>query len=325
MAPILETQNLHAYFFTKAGTVRAVNGVDLTLMEGQVLALVGESGSGKTATALAMIGLLPYPGKVVEGEVRYQGEDLLRASESRWREVRGKEISMVFQDAQAALNPTLSIGQQVEELLATHTRLGKRELRARAIELLTQVDLPEPELMLRRYSFHLSGGQCQRVMLSMATALSPRVLIADEPTSNLDVTLQAEMLARLKRLQQEMNTSILLITHDMGVVAQMADEVAVMYAGTIVERAETRLLFRHPSHPYTWALFQALPRLDQRRSLRPLRGTPPDMINLPDQCPFIPRCPKATNVCRLSPRPPLDQGEAGHPVACYNPMLEPQE
>ena len=318
-SPILEVKDLHTAFATREGVVRAVNGVSLTLEEDAVLGVVGESGAGKTVTALSILQLLPFPGRVVGGSVRYNGMELLGLSPEQMRPIRGKEISLIFQDAAAALNPVIPIGKQVEEIILEHTRMGKRQARSRSVDLLSQMGIPDPSRMMDRYPFQLSGGMAQRVMLAIGVAMNPRVLIADEPTSNLDVTLQAEILQRLRQMRHENHSSIMLITHDLGVVAQMADTVAVMYGGMIVEYSEARALFARPAHPYTWGLFQALPRLDTTaRSLVPMRGTPPRMIDPPDQCPFLHRCPKATNQCRTEPRPKLQQVGAGHRVACYN-------
>ncbi len=316
---LLEVRDLHTYFMAKEGTVKAVNGVSFTLEEDSVLGLVGESGSGKTVTALSILQLVPFPGKIVEGSITYNGESLLDMSTERLRSIRGREISLIFQDSGAALNPVIPIGRQVEEIMLEHTDMGKRQARATAEDLLKQMGIPDARRMLDQYPFQLSGGMAQRVMMAIGVALNPRVLIADEPTSNLDVTLQAEMLQRLRRLRQENHSAIMLITHDLGVVAQMAERVVVMYGGTVVEHATTRDLFARPYHPYTWGLFQALPRLDApQRALTPMRGAPPEMMDPPDQCPFLHRCSKATAECRTSPRPPLDEVAEGHWVACYN-------
>ncbi len=316
---LLEVRDLHTYFLTKEGTVKAVNGVSFTLEEDSVLGLVGESGSGKTVTALSILQLVPFPGKIVEGSITYNGQNLLDMSTERLRALRGQEISLIFQDSGAALNPVIPIGRQVEEIMLEHTDMGKRQARATAEDLLKQMGIPDSRRMLDQYPFQLSGGMAQRVMMAIGVALNPRVLIADEPTSNLDVTLQAEMLQRLRRLRQENHSAIMLITHDLGVIAQMAERVVVMYGGTVVEQATTRDLFARPYHPYTWGLFQALPRLDApQRSLTPLRGAPPQMMDPPDQCPFLHRCSKATAECRTSPRPPLDEVAENHWVACYN-------
>ena len=323
-SPILEVKDLHTAFGTRDGVVKAVNGVSLTLDEDAILGVVGESGAGKTVTALSILQLLPFPGRVVGGSVRYNGVELLSLSADQMRPIRGKEISLIFQDAAAALNPVISIGKQVEEIIREHTRMGKRQVRSRSVDLLNQMGIPDASHMMDRYPFQLSGGMAQRVMLAIGVAMNPRVLIADEPTSNLDVTLQAEILLRLRQMRKENHSSIMLITHDLGVLAQMADTVAVMYAGMIVEYAETRALFARPAHPYTWGLFQALPRLDSTASLVPMRGTPPRMIDPPDQCPFLNRCPKATNQCRTEPRPKLQSIGAGHQVACYNQISYPE-
>lgn len=322
---LLEIENLHTHFMTKDGVVKAVNGVSLTLNEDSVLGVVGESGSGKTVTALSILQLVPFPGKIVQGNIPYEGVDLLSLSPERMRRIRGKEISLIFQDAGTALNPVIPIGKQVEEIMLEHTNMGKKQARYIAADLLAQMGIPEARRMLDRYPFQLSGGMAQRVMMAIGVALKPRVLIADEPTSNLDVTLQAEMLQRLKQLRQENHSAIMLITHDLGIVAQMADTVAVMYGGTIVEYTDTHTLFKHPMHPYTWGLFQALPRLDSpERALTPMRGAPPKMIDPPDECPFLERCAKATNQCRTSPRPQLVEIESGHRIACYNPIAYSQ-
>ncbi|MDP2953833.1 MAG: ABC transporter ATP-binding protein [Chloroflexota bacterium] len=298
-----------------------VNGVSFSLQRESTLGLVGESGSGKTITALSLLRLLPYPGKVVEGEVYFDGMNLLEMEDEALRQIRGKRIAMVFQDPSASLNPMIPIGPQVEEIITNDLSLTKEEAERWVLSALTQVHLPDPADIISRYPFQLSRGMCQRVMLAMAMALSPQVLIADEPTSALDVTLQAVLLDEIQKLKEECHSSVILITHDLGVIAHMADEVAVMYAGSIVEQADTVSLFQRPSHPYTWALFQALPRWDRpTKNLFKIRGLPPDLLNLPDQCAFVPRCHKARNECRESPRPPLDEIAPGHRVACYNPV-----
>ena len=317
---ILRVEDLHTQFFTREGVVKAVNGVSFELRQGSILGVVGESGAGKSVTALSILRLVPFPGRIIQGSIYFNGLNLLPLKDEELRNIRGKEISMVFQDPMAALNPVLPIGTQVEETLLAHTNISKRAATEMAIDLLRQMGLPDAKHTLSQYPFQLSGGMAQRVMLAMAVALKPKVLIADEPTSNLDVTLQAEILQRLKRLRDEQGSSIILITHDMGVIAQMADEVAVMYAGSIIEYASTKELFQRPSHPYTWALFKTLPRLDDAsdRGLVPLRGSPPDLIDLPDQCPYLPRCQKAINDCRLNPNPDLSEVGPNHYAACYN-------
>ena len=319
MAEILRVEDLRVRYRTRLGDIRAVNGVNFALQERSIMCLVGESGSGKSTVALAMMGLLPDNGEVTGGSVNFGGQDLLRISFGRLRQIRGKEITMVFQEPQSALNPIQSIGDQLVEGIRTHMGSNKDQAARTAEEALREMGLPDPRQIMGRYPFQVSGGQAQRIMLAMALMLRPKVLVADEPTSSVDVTLQAEILARLKSYVQDLGCSILLITHDMGVVAHMADEVAVMYGGSIVEHADVKGLFRRPYHPYTWGIFQALPRMDEAdRMLRPLQGNPPTLLNLPDQCPFVPRCPKAVSRCRDETMPSLDPVAAGHTVACYN-------
>ena len=318
----MQAEDLRVSFHTKEGEVKAVNGVGFTLEEESILCLVGESGAGKSTTALTLLGLLPRSASVVSGSVYFNGVDILSADENTLRKIRGKDIALVPQEARESLNPILTIGSQVEELILAHTDMSKTEAKNLALSMLADMGLPDPKEVFKRYPFQLSGGMCQRVMLSMALALRPKVLIADEPTSNLDVTLQAEILRRLKAFSQELGSSMILITHDLGIVAQMADQVAVMYAGSIVEFADVHALFQRPHHPYMWSLFQAHPRIDEPdRRFLPIRGDPPDLTNLPDQCPYLPRCPKAINRCRLEPMPPLTELESGHRAACYNPVM----
>jgi oligopeptide/dipeptide ABC transporter ATP-binding protein len=326
--PILQVDDLRADFVTPDGTVRAVNGVSLTLERGRTLVLTGESGSGKSTIGLSILNLLPHPGRILSGRVVYEDRDLFTLPPEEMRRIRGKDIAIVFQDASTGLNPVLTVGQQVEEIILNHLDLSKREARNRAIDVLAHMGLPEPADVAKRYPFQLSGGMAQRVMIAIATALDPQVLILDEPTSALDVTVQAAILEDLKALQQTRGTSILLITHDLGIVAQMADAVAVMYAGYIVEESDVATLFSRARHPYTWSLLASRPRLDRADEGRlvSIRGTPPSLIDLPDECPFLPRCQKATSVCRIDPMPPLASIDSdGHSVACYNPMYIEEE
>ena len=322
MTEILRVENLQVRFETAAGQVKAINDVSFSQDEEQVYCLVGESGAGKSTLALAIMGLLPPNATVPEGRIIFNGVDLLRASMDHMRTIRGKEVSLVFQDAQAALNPVQTVGMQLEEVILAHENVGARGANRMAMEALRELGLPDPRRILGQYPFNLSGGMCQRVMLAIALVLRPKLLIADEATSSLDVTLQAEILERLKQLCRELHSAILLITHDMGVVAHMANKVGVMYAGALVESAEVIPLFQEPRHPYTWALLQSLPRLDDtRRRLQPLQGAPPDLVNLPEQCPFLPRCPKALSQCRVERRPHLQELDREHHAACYNPVL----
>ena len=322
MAEVLRVEDLHVHIDTNTGTVKALNGVNIVQEYEEVYCLVGESGAGKSTLALAIMGLLPDTATVPAGRVIFDGVDLLRAGDSHLRRIRGKELSLVFQDAQAALNPVQPVGQQLQEVILAHSDVSGRAAASMSQEILKELGLPEPSHIVNQYPFALSGGMCQRVMLAIALVMRPKLLIADEATSGLDVTLQAEILERLKNLCQDFGSAVLLITHDMGVVAHMGNQVGVMYAGTVVESAEVLPLFKEPRHPYTWGLIQALPRLDDaRKRLEPLRGVPPDMVNLPEQCPFLPRCPKAVNSCRLEHRPLMQELEPGHHVACYNPVI----
>jgi peptide/nickel transport system ATP-binding protein/oligopeptide transport system ATP-binding protein len=323
-APILRIEDLSAEFNTPDGVVKAVNNVSLPLEEGGTLVVTGESGSGKTSIALCVLSLLPHAGRITRGKVLFEGRDLLTLTSEELRRVRGREIAMVFQDPATGLNPVLSVGQQVEEIITTHLDVPRREAKHRTMEVLAQMGLPEPDQVVKRYPFQLSGGMAQRVMIAIATALNPKVLILDEPTSALDVTVQAAILEDLRRLQAKFGTSILLITHDLGVVAQMADAVAVMYAGSVVEYADAHTVFARPRHPYTYSLLASRPRWDREGDgpLTAIKGTPPSLIDLPDECPFLPRCPKATNVCRSDPAPALAALDAGHYFACYNPIYQ---
>ena len=320
--PPLRIESLSAQFDTIDGVVRAVNDVSLSLSRGETLALTGESGAGKTSVGLSILNLLPYPGRITAGRITFNGADLLNLSPEEMRRVRGQEIAIVFQDPATGLNPVLSVGAQVEEIITAHLPVSRREARDRSLEALAKMGLPDPEEVARRYPFHLSGGMAQRVMIAIATALDPTVLIADEPTSALDVTVQAAILDDLRQLQRRSGTSVLLITHDLGIVAQMADQVAVMYAGSIVESGDVRAVFERPRHPYTWALLRSRPRLDreQERPLPMIRGTPPNLAELSEECPYLPRCPKATTTCRTEPAPALATLDPGHLAACYNPI-----
>ena len=323
-APILRIERLSAEFVTQDGAVKAVNDVSLSLREGGTLVITGESGSGKTSVALCVLNLLPHAGHITGGRIIFRDVDVLGLTSEELRRIRGRDIAMVFQDTATGLNPVISVGQQVQEIITTHLDISRRDAKHRTLEVLAQMGLPEPEQVATRYPFQLSGGMAQRVMIAIATALNPKVLILDEPTSALDVTVQAAILEDLRRLQGRYGTSIMLITHDLGVAAQMADEVAVMYAGSVVEYADARTLFDRPRHPYTWSLLGSRPRWDREDGgrLLAIRGTPPSLIDLADECPFLPRCPKATNQCRTEPVPPLTALEPGHLAACYNPIYQ---
>ena len=296
---LLEVDNLHTQFFTRQGVVKAVDGISFTVEAGKTLGIVGESGCGKSVTALSLMGLIPKPpARIVEGSVMFQGRDLTKLSEREFEDVRGKEMAMIFQDPMTSLNPTLRIKTQITEVLDRHYGYPKEEAVKRAIELLEEVQIPRAAERLNDYPHRFSGGMRQRVMIAIALACNPKLLLADEPTTALDVTVQAEILDLLEELRREHDMGMIIITHDMGVVAETADEVAVMYAGQIVEQAETQELFDHPEHPYTEALLDALPQLEgegiRQGRLRSIPGRPPDLILPPPGCRFAPRCPHAS-------------------------------
>ena len=321
--PLLSVENLRTSFFTQAGTVKAVQDTSFVVRPGEILGIVGESGCGKTTAGLSVMGLVPYPGSVVGGRILFRGTNLDEMDEDERRIMRGEAMAMIFQDPQAALNPLITIGDQIAEIFNAHGRVDADEVREQTLVALSSLGLPDPEHVMQSYPWELSGGMCQRVMLAMMLVLEPELLIADEPTSALDVTLQSEILDRIMGLAKDSGTAVILITHDMGVLARAADNVIVMYGGRIVESADTVTLFHNPKHPYTAALLNAVPRLD--RDMRPLRGipgAPPDLLDAPDECPFLPRCNKATVVCRTNPMPPLVTIGEGHTLACYNPLTE---
>ena len=290
--PLLAVRDLHVRFETSEGVVYALNGVDLELRRGEVLGIVGESGSGKSVSALAVMGLIPYPGRVVAGTVEYDGRDLLALPKRDLRRIRGNEIAMVFQDPMASLNPVLRIGRQVTEALRRNQGMDAPSARARGIELLQMVGVPEAEARLNDFPYQFSGGMLQRVMIAMALSCEPSLLIADEPTTALDVTIQAQILRLLADLGRQLGMSLILISHDLGVVAGLADRLCVMYAGRVVEIGNARDLFEHPQHPYLIGLLRSTPRLDSPRDepLEPIPGAPPDMSFLPQHCSFAPRC-----------------------------------
>jgi oligopeptide/dipeptide ABC transporter ATP-binding protein len=297
---LLEIEGLKTQFFTSAGTVRAVDGVDYTVEEGETVAVVGESGCGKSVTALSIMRLVADPpGKITEGQIRFKGTDLVSLPEEEMRQIRGRDIGMVFQEPMTSLNPVLSIGRQLTETLETHFEMSREKADERAIELLGLVGIAEPERRLTQYPHHFSGGMRQRVMIAMALACDPKLIIADEPTTALDVTIQAQILELMKNLTREMGVAMIIITHNLGVVARYADRVNVMYAGKIVESGSAEEIYHHPRHPYTLALLKSVPRLDLPRGgkLDPVDGQPPDLARLDDGCAFRPRCKFATDGC----------------------------
>jgi peptide/nickel transport system ATP-binding protein len=302
--PVLEVKELTVSFETEDGTVRAVQRVSFTLNQGEVLGIVGESGSGKSVTALSVMRLINDPNAVFAGEVIYNGRDIMTLAEDRMREIRGREIAMIFQDPMTSLNPVYRVGYQVAEAILTHQAVTKMEARRRAVELLGDVGIPEPEQRADDFPHQFSGGMRQRAMIAMALANRPRILIADEPTTALDVTIQAQILALIKTLKDRFDAGVILITHDLGVVADIADRIAVLYAGQIVELGSRRELFYDPQHPYTWGLLGSIPRLDRpkQRRLHSIAGSPPSSIDPPEGCRFRPRCPHAFNACADEPR-----------------------
>jgi len=322
-APLLEIEDLRTQFFTRDGVVRAVDGVSYAVNAGETLAVVGESGCGKSVTALSVLRLIPSPpGRIVSGHIRFQGRDLLQLSESEMRDIRGNEISMVFQEPMTSLNPVLTVGRQIGETLRLHQGLDARAAHGRAVEMLRLVHIPEPERRVAQYPHQLSGGMRQRVMIAMALACNPRLLIADEPTTALDVTIQAQILDLMRELKAKIDAAIVLITHDLGVVAEMAQRVVVMYAGRKVEEAPVEDLFRRPMHPYTSGLLASVPRLGstvadtRHRRLSEIPGLVPSLREEIRGCAFAPRCPLATERCRRE-APALEAQGRGRLVACF--------
>jgi oligopeptide transport system ATP-binding protein len=319
MAQLLQVRNLTTNFYTHDGVVRAVNGVSFDLADRETLGIVGESGSGKSVTALSIMRLIPWPpGKTEAGEVLYRGKDLLKFGKDEMRDIRGNEIAMIFQDPMTSLNPVLTISKQIGEALQLHMHMTSKQARTRTIELLKLVGIPSAEERVDSYPHQFSGGMRQRVMSAMALSCNPKLLIADEPTTALDVTIQAQILDLIRRLKAEFNTAVIFITHDLGVVAGLCDRVIVMYGGRVMEEASTRQLYNDPRHPYTLGLLKSVPRLDEERKerLEPIPGMPPDLVRPIPGCPFFPRCTYREPRNELE-MPPLRQVEAGHQVACW--------
>ncbi|HWI04826.1 MAG TPA: ABC transporter ATP-binding protein [Acidimicrobiales bacterium] len=320
--PLLSIEDLRVHFHTDAGVVKAVDGVSWAVSPGETLGIVGESGSGKSVSALAVMGLVPVPpARYESGRILFKGGDLIAADEKERRAIRGKEISMIFQDPLTALNPVFRVGHQIAEVIQAHDRkVGRVAARAKAVELLGEVGIPNPKQRAREYPHQFSGGMRQRAMIAMALALDPLVLLADEPTTALDVTVQAQIMDLLIRLQSERGTAIVLITHDLGLVAGHADRVLVMYAGKVAELGTIDDVYYRPRHPYTLWLLNSLARMDQRRTdrLKPIIGQPPSLIRVPPGCPFHPRCPFATDICRKE-MPPLEPKDGPHHLAaCHH-------
>jgi oligopeptide transport system ATP-binding protein len=325
---LLEVQDLKLYFKVKAGRVRAVDGVSFSIKPGEKLGVVGESGCGKSVTALSIMRLIPQPpGEYAGGSVLFNDQDLLDAPESAMRKIRGGQIGMIFQDPMTCLNPTMTVGKQIAEGLRIHLKLSSDEALKRAISLLDQVGIPDAAKRINSFPHQFSGGMRQRVMIAIALACNPKLLIADEPTTALDVTVQAQILELISGVCSEFGTAVMIITHDLGVVAGMTDRVVVMYAGKVVETAPTDELFANPRHPYTLGLLASVPRLDEKRhsELRTIEGSPPDLLKPPPGCPFMPRCAFARAICRTMP--PLDPvaGNSAHRKACWVDVTDPQE
>ena len=319
--PLLEVRGLKTYFYTEDGVVKAVDGVDFVVYPGEVLGLVGESGCGKSVTSLSIMRLISVPGKIVEGEILFEGVDLVKASEEEMMKVRGNRISMIFQQPQSALNPVFRVGDQISEVLNVHQNFGKEAGRKRAVELLKQVGIPEPESRAESFPHEMSGGMAQRVMIAMALACVPDLLIADEPTTALDVTIQAQILDLMRDMRTQLGSTVILITHDLGVIAEMADRVAVMYAGEIVEQSSVDALFDFPLHPYTKGLIGSIPILGEvRERLDVIPGNVPNLVNLPPGCRFAPRClarlEHSLSIC-VDKRPELTDVSDEHRVRCW--------
>jgi oligopeptide transport system ATP-binding protein len=320
-APLLEVEDLRVEFTTRRGTVYAVNGISFAISPGETLGIVGESGCGKSVTSLAILGLLAGNGRIRSGRAMFEGRDLIEMKDRALRKTRGREIAMIFQDPMTSLNPVLTIGRQIRETLETHFDMNRREAEARAAELIDRVGIPSAKARLRDYPHQFSGGMRQRAMIAMALACEPKLLIADEPTTALDVTIQAQILDLLRELVAEENAALILITHDLGVVAGMCERVNVMYAGMFMETGSAEQLFGAPRHPYTLGLLQSVPRLDAgpRLRLHPIEGSPPNALSAPTACPFQPRCRYEVDLSRREV-PQLVEIEPGHRVACFNPV-----
>jgi oligopeptide/dipeptide ABC transporter ATP-binding protein len=320
--PLLEVKDLKVSFRTEDGVVRAVDGVSYTVDQGDVLGIVGESGSGKSVSMLSVLRLINDPNMQVEGEVIYKGRDLMKLHKDEMRDVRGAEIAMIFQDPMTSLNPVYRVGDQIIEAILIHQDIGKHAARRRAIELLHQVGIPSAEARVDDFPHQFSGGMRQRAMIAMALANNPDILIADEPTTALDVTIQAQIIELIDQLKDEFNSAVILITHDLGVVAEIANEIVVMYAGRVIERAPTRQLFYDPQHPYTWGLLGSIPRLDRPKQerLHSIEGTPPSLISLPEGCKFRPRCPHAFDKCTEEPELRNRVDDNAHLDRCWLPV-----
>lgn len=316
---LLDIRNLKTYFYTDSGVARAVDGMDLTLCKGETLGVIGESGCGKSVTALSVMQLVATPaGRIVAGEILFEGQDLLKKSREEMRAIRGNEIAMIFQEPMTSLNPVFTIGYQIMESILLHQKLGKKEAREKAIEMIRLVGIPSPEKRMDDYPHHMSGGMRQRAMIAMALCCQPKLLIADEPTTALDVTIQAQILRLIRKIREETGMAVMMITHDLGVIAEIAEDVVVAYAGKAVESADVKTIFRNPLHPYTRALYTSIPRLTDSRKerLNVISGSVPNPLDFPMGCRFHPRCGCARDCCRVE-EPELEDAGDGHRVRCF--------
>ena len=321
--PLLEVRDLRVHFPTEDGVVKAVDGISFQLMPGETLGVVGESGSGKSVSFLTVMGLIMKNQADITGEIIFQGQDLLKLSNDDMRVIRGQKISMIFQDPMTSLHPFYKVGRQIAEGILAHQKVSKSEAWAQAVDMLKKVGISQPQERVSQYPHEFSGGMRQRAMIAMALALNPDLLIADEPTTALDVTVQAQILDLIDRLREEFNTSVVIITHDLGVVAEHSDQIQVMYAGRIMETGRRDDLYYRAHHPYTWGLLRSIPHLDaDAERLMPIEGRPPSLINLPGGCPFYPRCPYVMDVCRQDPPPPLLPADGLHASACHLSLTE---
>ena len=313
---LLEISDLRTYFFTEAGVVKAVDGVSVDVDNGETIGLVGESGSGKSVTAQSVLRIVPSPGKIVGGFIKFEGQDLLAKTEEEMRKLRGRKMAVVFQDPTTSLNPVYTVGKQLTDIISPHRNLTKREAQKSALHILELVGIPEPEKRLKAYPHELSGGMKQRVAIARALSCEPKLLFADEPTTNLDVTIQAQVLDLLRQLQKELGMTMVMITHDMGIIADMTRRVTVLYAGRVMEAADTVTLFTVPKHPYTEALLKAVPSVSQTRTLEVIPGNIPNLIEPPSGCVFHPRCKYAKEIC-MKEVPSIEKASEGHCVACH--------
>ncbi|MBF0290233.1 MAG: ABC transporter ATP-binding protein [SAR324 cluster bacterium] len=317
MPPLLTVQGLKTYFFTDDGTYKAIDGLDFEIAQGETVGIVGESGCGKSVTAMSILRLILSPGKIIEGQIHFQGRNLLTLSEAKMRKIRGNEIAMIFQEPMTSLNPVFTIGNQIQETLVLHRNLKKKAALERSIDLLRMVGIPRAEAIVSEYPYSLSGGMRQRVMIAMALACNPKLLIADEPTTALDVTIQAQVLDLMRKLKNEHKSAMIMITHDLGVVAETCERVIVMYAGKVVEETDVRTLYRNPKHPYTIGLLHSIPSLDKEQEwLDSIPGNVPIPLGMPPGCRFAPRCSQVNELCRQS-EPELLPAAPGHKVRCH--------